>query len=177
MLAEREPLALGVNLTVMVQLAPAASELEQLLVWLKSAVFDPVKLKGEAPRVRVVVPLLVNFTVLVVFEFTVCDPKLKLLGLGLALGSIAFPLIETCCGLPGALSWMFKVALAAPTWLTSKIILMVQLCPGVSVPQEPLCSKSCAPGPEPGVKETPVIFSVVVPVFFIVTFRTTLWSR
>jgi hypothetical protein len=52
MLAERDPVPLAVNLTVMVQLAPAASELGQLFVWLKSAVFDPVKLKAEEPAIR-----------------------------------------------------------------------------------------------------------------------------
>src|SRR5882672_4786492 len=109
MLAERDPVCWGVNFTVMVQLAPAASELGQLLLWLKSAVFDPVKLKAEEPSVRAVVPLLVSFTVLVVFLPTFSDPKLRLVGLRLTLGSMAVPLRATCCGLPGALSVIFKV--------------------------------------------------------------------
>ena len=39
--AVRLPLAVGVNVTVIAQLAPAATELGQLLVWAKSPAFDP----------------------------------------------------------------------------------------------------------------------------------------
>ena len=39
---ERVPLAAGVNVTLMVQLELAASELPQLLVWPKSALLVPV---------------------------------------------------------------------------------------------------------------------------------------
>src|SRR6266581_3490176 len=54
------PLADGENVTLMVQLAPWATELPQLLVWAKSPLFDPVKpmlvmLKEDEP-------LLVNVT-------------------------------------------------------------------------------------------------------------------
>ena len=39
--AARLPLAEGVKVTLVVQLAPAASELPQLLVWEKSLAFEP----------------------------------------------------------------------------------------------------------------------------------------
>ena len=42
-LAERAPVALGMNWTLMVQLELAASELPQLFVWAKSALLVPVK--------------------------------------------------------------------------------------------------------------------------------------
>jgi hypothetical protein len=40
--AVRVPLAEGVKVTLMVQLAPAATELPQVLVWAKSPAFVPV---------------------------------------------------------------------------------------------------------------------------------------
>ena len=40
--AERLPVAAGVKMTLMVQLALAATEVPQLLVWAKSAAFAPV---------------------------------------------------------------------------------------------------------------------------------------
>ena len=54
------PLAAGVNVTVMVQLAPWATELPQLLVWAKSPLFDPIKLM--LVMLKEDEPLLVNVT-------------------------------------------------------------------------------------------------------------------
>ena len=53
--AARLPAAEGVKVTLMVQLAPAASELPQLLVWAKSLALVPktamlVMLKAELPE-------------------------------------------------------------------------------------------------------------------------------
>jgi hypothetical protein len=53
--AERLPLADGVKVTLMVQLPPAATELPQLLVWVKSLALAPesarlVTLKAALPE-------------------------------------------------------------------------------------------------------------------------------
>ena len=53
--AARLPAAEGANLMLIVQLAPAASELPQLLVWAKSLALEPktamlVTLKAELPE-------------------------------------------------------------------------------------------------------------------------------
>jgi len=54
------PLAAGVNVTLMVQLAPWGSELPQLLVWAKSPLFDPVNVM--LVMLKEAEPLLVNVT-------------------------------------------------------------------------------------------------------------------
>jgi len=54
------PLAVGENVTLMVQLAPRATELPQLLVWAKSPLFDPVNVM--LVMLKEAEPLLVNVT-------------------------------------------------------------------------------------------------------------------
>ena len=49
-------------------------------------------------------PLLVSCTGRVVLLFTAWVPKLSLVGLNCATGSITFPIRPTCCGLPTVLS-------------------------------------------------------------------------
>jgi len=68
MLADREPLAFGLNVTVSVQLAPGASELLVQPLFVKSAELVPpsvilVKFSAEVPVLfRTTVLLLVLFT-------------------------------------------------------------------------------------------------------------------
>jgi hypothetical protein len=78
MLADREPLAFGLNVTVSVQLAPGASELLVQPLFVKSAELVPpsvmlVKFKAE-------VPVLFRTTVLLLVLFTLWVPKLKVVG-------------------------------------------------------------------------------------------------
>src|SRR5437764_5960869 len=54
------PLAVGENVTLMVQLAPRATELPQLVVWAKSLLFDPVM--AMLVMLKEDEPLLVNVT-------------------------------------------------------------------------------------------------------------------
>lgn len=59
--ALREPTAAGVNVTLIVQLAPAATLLPQLFVWAKSPGYVPVRL--TLVMLKVAVPVLVSVTV------------------------------------------------------------------------------------------------------------------
>jgi hypothetical protein len=59
--AVRLPLAVGVNLTLIVQFPPAATELPQLLLWAKSPAFVPVI--ARLVMLNVALPLLVRVTV------------------------------------------------------------------------------------------------------------------
>jgi len=61
MAAVRLPAAPGMNLTLMVQLAPAATEVPQVLVWANSLLLVPVMAMLETFSAPV--PLLVNVTV------------------------------------------------------------------------------------------------------------------
>ena len=67
--AVRVPVAAGVKVTLIVQLAPAASELPQVFIWAKSPALAPVT---EMPLiVRAALPVLLRVTVraaLVVFR-------------------------------------------------------------------------------------------------------------
>ena len=59
--AVRLPLAAGVNVTLMVQLAPAATELPHVLVWAKSLALVPVK--ARLVMLKAAVPVLLRVTV------------------------------------------------------------------------------------------------------------------
>src|SRR5260370_1438951 len=88
-LAPRLPLALGVNVTLIVQEALAASVLGLSghgLVWAKSPAFVPVT--AMLLIVKAAVPLLVSVTVLAALVvFTIWFPKLRLLELRLTAGA------------------------------------------------------------------------------------------
>src|SRR5215472_316479 len=59
--AARDPIAEGVKVTLMLQLPPAATEAPHVLLWAKSATFEPVI--EMLVILRVVLALLVRFTV------------------------------------------------------------------------------------------------------------------
>ena len=59
--APRVPLAAGVKVTLIVQLAPAATELPQLLVWAKSLALAPVSARLEMLKAEF--PVLFSVTV------------------------------------------------------------------------------------------------------------------
>lgn len=80
--ADREPLAAGLNATLIVQLLPAASELPQFELGVKSDALVPVT--ARLIGVSAVVPVFLSVTVLVALRFTVCVPKLRLVALRLA---------------------------------------------------------------------------------------------
>jgi hypothetical protein len=82
--AAYDTLATGLNVTLMVQLPPAATELPQLElgVSVNSAAFVPVTVMPLSDSV--VAPVFLSVTVLVALVFTVWFPKLRLPGLKLA---------------------------------------------------------------------------------------------
>ena len=102
MLADREPFAFGLNVTVSVQLAPGASELLVQPLSVKSAELVPPRVM--LVKFRAEVPVLFRTTVLLLVLFTLWVPKLKVLGLKLIFGLTTFPLRLRPCGLPEALS-------------------------------------------------------------------------
>src|SRR5438093_6561 len=73
------PVAVGVKVTLMVQLDPAATELPQLLVWANSPLFPPVKLIAVIPNGAVPVFESVTAWGLLVVP-TVCELKFRELG-------------------------------------------------------------------------------------------------
>ena len=90
----------GLNVTVIVQCEPAVSEVPQLFVCEKSAIFEPVIAILEI--FSEVVPEFVSVTGFVVALFTFSVPKLMLDGLTDAPGFITAAVIGTICGLPDA---------------------------------------------------------------------------
>ena len=65
-LADLAPIALGLKTILMLQLLPRATDVPQLLVWLKSLLVAPVM---EIPKiVRAAFPLLVSVTLCAVLE-------------------------------------------------------------------------------------------------------------
>jgi len=138
--AEREPLAFGLKLTLMSQLLlpPAANELPQVFpVTKKSAAFWPVIVTPEI--VKGPIPGLLSVTVFAVLSSpSVSDPKLKLDGLTSAFGAITVAAIEIFCGLlAAAVSVKVSMAEFAPIMLGHKLNVIVQLLPGFSGAMQP----------------------------------------
>jgi hypothetical protein len=125
--AFRVPVAVGLKVTVMVQLAVAATELPQLLVCVKSDALVPLT------------EMLVIFSDVVPLVFvinTVCGapdvltgtlPKLK--ELAERLTTVPLPDRETVCGLELALSLTLRVPLRVPVVVGVKVTLIVHFAP------------------------------------------------
>jgi len=141
----RVPAAVGVNFTLMVQLAPAATELPQV----------PSPPNAKSPlitklllNVRVELPVLVsveNCTALVVP--TAWLPNASEAGERLATGPVdveaPVPGRVVVCGLPVALSVTATVAVRVPEAAGVNVTLIVQLTPAATdVPQVLLSAKS-----------------------------------
>lgn len=127
--AVRVPNAVGLNVTLMLQLAPATNEVPQVWVCAKFPAFVPVI--PMPMMLKVVVPTFVKVTVcdgLVVSITT--EPKLKLRGESFAI--VPTPLSVTFCGLPTALSVMFTAAVRFPELVGLNVMLMLQLAPVVN---------------------------------------------
>jgi hypothetical protein len=86
--AVRLPLAAGVNVTLIVQLAPAATELPQAFVWAKSPALVPVTVMPAI--LNAALPVLVSVTVrAALVVLIVWFPKARLPGAMLATGAAA----------------------------------------------------------------------------------------
>jgi len=126
--ALRVPLAVGVNVTPMLQLALGAKEVPHLLVWAKSPGSVPLM---AILMVRMLMPTLVKVTFCgepVVPIVT--DPKFRLVGESFAV--VPIPLRLTFCGLPAALSEMLSAAVRVPEAVGLKVMLMPQLAPAAN---------------------------------------------
>src|SRR5437899_2408587 len=134
----RMPVAVGVNVTLMVQLAPAATDVPQVLVCMKS------------PLATMLVTLSATFPVL--FSVTDCaalvERKCRFLNarqFGETLTPVASPVPVrlTDCGLPAALSVMLIAPVRLPSFPTRRSSDLVQLAPAATdVPQVLVCMKS-----------------------------------
>src|SRR5882762_441666 len=168
MAAVRLPAAPGMNLTLMVQLAPAATELPQVLLWANSLLLVPVMAMLEtfsAPA-----PLLARVTVCAVAATpTLVVLNVKLAGLKPTVGEGAepVPLRLIVCGLAGALSVMLIEAVRLPAAPGVKVTLMVQLAPAATeLPQLSVSAKSPVLVPVMAMLET---FSAPAPLLVRVT--------
>jgi hypothetical protein len=132
--AERFPVTLGVKPTVIVQEAAAASEVPQVLVWLKLVAFVPVTEMLEMARAAV--PGLVR-----VIGRAVADVPTGVLGKGSGFGaSVAcgaraaapVPLIAADCGEPTALSTTVREAERLPAAAGVKPTVIVQEPPAAT---------------------------------------------
>src|SRR2546427_358674 len=139
--AARAPGAAGVNVNVKVQLADAATCPPASG---QGVVPEPATAKspGFAParvmlvRLSVAVPPLVRVTVwarLLVVP-TRWLPKATLFADNVTAGAMPVPVRVIVCGLPGASSTMFSVALRIPVASGVKLTLIVQLAPGATEP-------------------------------------------
>jgi hypothetical protein len=148
-LAVNDPLATGVKVTLMAQLAPAATLVPQLLLCAKSLGFVPVS----------AMPLTLRAALPVLLKVMVCEalatptgwfPKLRLVderltagALGLVPETVPVPARVTDCGLPVALSVRLRAAVRDPLAAGVKVTLMVQLAPAATLdPQLLVCEKS-----------------------------------
>lgn len=134
----RFPAAVGVNITLIVQVAPAARLEPQVFVWAKSPV----------------TAILVNVSaaVLPLVSVTVCaaevvplnwSGKLKLVEERLTAGAEVMPVKPTMCGLPAALSVMMMDPVRLPVAVGVKLTLMTHAPPATTlVPQVFVCAKS-----------------------------------
>src|SRR6202035_1155486 len=102
----------GLNVTLTVQLAAAASELPHVFaVFGKSPASAPVT--AILVIVIAVVPTFFSVTVLTELVSPTANVP-KLTDVGLSSAAVPVPLSGTCCGLPAALSAMLTAALRAP---------------------------------------------------------------
>ena len=156
----REPVVVGLNVTLTVQFAPAAKLVPQLFVCEKSPVVE------TEVMLRLPEPLFVTVTVCAALAtFTCWLPKVTLEeesetdGVG---ALVPVPLNVMVCGLPVALSAIDSVPVRLPVVVGLKVTLTVQFAPAARLlPQVFVCEKS-------PVAETDVIVKLALPVFEIV---------
>jgi hypothetical protein len=142
------PVVIGANVTVIVQLAPTATLLPQLLLWLNE--FQEPEFMTKFEMLSEALPAFESVTVcgaLVVPTF--CWPNVRLVAERFATGSeTPVPAKLTVCGLPLALSVMVSEALREPAAEGVNVTLIAQLAPAETVlPQVFVCVKSPALAP------------------------------
>jgi len=162
MAAERLPVAEGVKVTLIVQLAPAATLNPQVLVWAKllALVPDTVMLV----MLKSAVPVFVSVTVCAALLVpTVSFPKATLEGETLTADAVPVPERVTVWGLFEALSVTVTVAARDPVADGLKTTLIAQFAPAATDdPQLLVWVKSLALAPEITI---PVRFNAALPEF------------
>ena len=153
--AARLPVAAGVNVTLIVQLPLAATELLHVLVSAKSPGLVPVN--AMLLMVRAAFPVLFSVKVwaaLVVPRVWLL--KVRLVAVTPATGALPVPVRLTVCGLPLALSAMLTEAVRAPVAVGVNVTLIVQVpFAATELPQVLVAAKS--PGSVPAV---PILVTV-----------------
>jgi hypothetical protein len=132
---DRVPVALGVKVTLIEQLAAAARVAPHVFVSAKS----PLLVMFEIA----IASLPVFDSVMVCAALVVptgCAPKSKLVGVRLATGAPPVPASATVCGLPEAVSFKVRLPVMFPVTVGEKLTLMEQLAPAAS--EEPQLSVS-----------------------------------
>ena len=163
--ADRAPTAVGLNVTLIEQLAPATRLAPHVLVWAKSPGLVPVRL--TLVIVSGAVPVLDNVTVCAALVVpTVWLPNVREVGVAEATGPVPVPLRATVCGLVGSESAMDNVAALAPIAVGLNATLTVQF-EFAGTKKHPLIKRKSA-GFEP-FSVTPLIVRVVVPLLSTVT--------
>jgi hypothetical protein len=131
MAAVREPAAVGVKLTVMMHDTFTATDAPQLFDWLKSPALAPVRVMLE--RFSVAVPAFVSVTLCAALAVpTGLAANTRFAADKLTIGAAPVPASATVCGLPGALSMIFKVPDSAAATDGVNLTLTMQEAPGAS---------------------------------------------
>jgi hypothetical protein len=133
--AVRAPVAVGLKVTPMLQLAPAARVAPQVVVLAKSPALVPV----NAMLVILILafPVFDNVTVReLLVVLTNCTAKAKEVGESCAAGPVPVPVRVTDWGVVGSESAILSDAVRVPGAEGRKVTLMVQLFPAATlVPQ------------------------------------------
>ena len=162
--AEKLPAEAGVKVTEIAQLAPAARELPQVLVWAKSEASVPPSV--TALIVNDALPVFLSVTDWAAAVVPVSVVKLSELGVSETTGASAatpVPLSAAVWGAPAALSVIVNVAVKLSADAGVKVTAMVQEESTVSeLPQLLVCLKSAAFVP---VMAMLVMASAAVPTF------------
>ena len=166
--AERALAAVGLKVTVIVQVPPAATLDAQVLVCEKSLAFVPAMLTPVT--VRTLPPLFVSVTDLAALEvFKGWLPKLSVFDERLTPAGVVVPVPErdTLWGLPEALSAMETEAERTPEAAGLNVTLIVQDVLAATLdPQVLVCEKSLALVPA---RLMPVTVKLLPPLFVSVT--------
>lgn len=140
--AVRVPFAVGRNVTLMEQLAPAPTLVPHVLVSVKLVEFVPVIVM--LVRLKVAVPVFVNLIVwAALLVFSAWLAKVRDAGDRLTAGAVPVPVKEAVCGLPVALSVTTTDAVRAPAAVGLNVTLIEQFPPVATLaPHVFVCEKS-----------------------------------
>lgn len=137
--AARDPAALGVKTSEIVQLADGATGAPQLFVKLKSEALGPLSETEETCNGAV--PVFMTVSVCAELEVPcVVEGKDSAVGESVTAGAAGtpVPLRARVCGLPGALSATWRLAVNAPALAGLKLMLTEQLALGARVARQVL---------------------------------------